>query len=540
MKKTFTINISGSIFHIDEDAFEKLQRYLQMLNRHFGKALEGQEILQDIEARIAELLIDRTANKVEVVTDAMVDEVIARMGKAEDFMEPGDQEPSAATGPGAAAVEQEQPIRRRLYRDGDNRVLGGVCSGLGAYFNIDMVVLRVIFVLLIFLGLGSSLLIYIILWIVVPKAKTTAQRLEMRGKEATISNIEKSIREEVKEVGESYNKFMHSPDNDRVGSRMDRFGDVVGSTLRVVLRVVVLLFGAFLILAGIASLIGFVTTMVMGHSFLHGGPWNFGWDSDINMSNLVNHFVSPGAYTISLIALIFLVGIPILVILFIGTKLLFRYKTNNRLIGMGTFAIWLLALITLIVVGVNQAGNFSKQTSQTATQKVECNNCKTIYLDVNEDLYESLIDHDINFDRMKVAEVNGKEKLLGHPYFTIEKSTTGEFLLQIKKRSRGSNTEDALKNVEQITYNFAQKDSTLQLDPYYMLKDDAKWREQEVSMILKVPEGKSIFMNDKMKSVIHDIENVSNMWDGDMVNKYWTMTAEGLTLKDSIKTTVKK
>ena len=538
MKKTFTINISGSIFHIDEDAFEKLQRYLQMLNRHFGTAIEGQEIIQDIEARIAELLSDRTSNKVEVVTDTMVDEVMARMGKAEDFMEPGDQEPSVTARAAGDTMAGDQPIRRRLYRDGENRVLGGVFSGLGAYFNIDMVILRAIFVLAFFLGLGTSLLIYIILWIVVPKAKTTAQRLEMRGKEATISNIEKSIKEEMNEVGESYNKFMNSTDNDRGISRMDRFGDMVGSTLRVILRVVVLLFGAALIIFGITSLIGFITTMAMGHSFLHGGMWNFGWDSDINMANLMNHFVSPGAYTISLIAILILVGIPILVLLFIGTKLLFRYKTNNKMIGLGTFAIWLLALVTLIIVGVNQAGNFSKQTSQTVTQKVECTNCKTIYIEMNDDLYESLIDNHINFDRMKVAEVNGKEKLLGHPSFTIEKSTTGEFLLQIKKRARGTTTEDAQKNVEQITYNFAQQDSTLHLDPYYLLNDNAKWRHQEVSMVLKVPEGKSIFMKEKMQAIINDIENVNNMWDGDMVDKFWTMTPNGLALKDSIKTIV--
>ena len=540
MKKTFTINISGSIFHIDEDAFEKLQRYLQMLNRHFGPAPEGQEILQDIEARIAELLIERTGNKVEVVTDEMVDEVIARMGRAEDFLEAEDDQTSATPGVDGASLTGDQPVRRRLYRDGDNRVLGGVCSGLGAYFNIDMVTLRVIFVIAIILGLGTSLLLYIILWIVVPKAKTTAQRLEMRGKEATISNIEKSIKEEVKEVGDKYNKFMNSPDYDKGTTRMNRLGDVAGSSLRVVLRVIVLLFGAALVIFGIVSLIGFITSMVMGNSFLHGGMWNFGWGSDINMANLMNHFVSPGAYTISLIAILILVGIPILVLLFIGTKLLFRYKTNNKLIGLGTFGVWLLALVTLIIVGVNQAGNFSKQTSQTVSQKVECTNCKTIYLDMNDDLYETLIDDHISFDRMKVAEVNGKEKLLGHPSFTIEKSTTGEFLLQIKKRARGSNTLDAQKNVEQITYNFAQKDSTLQLDPYFLLNDNAKWREQEVSMVLKVPEGKSIFMNEKMQSIIDDIENVNNMWDGDMVGKYWTMTANGLTMNDSISTTVKK
>ena len=533
MKKTFTINISGSVFHIDDDAFEKLQKYLQLLNRHFGTAIEGQEILQDIEARIAELFIEKTGNKVEVVTNEMVDEVIARMGKPEDFMEP-EEEASAKTKAEAAFQDSEQKTRRRLYRDGDNRVIGGVCSGLGAYFNIDMVILRVIFVVLFFLGVGASFLIYIILWIVVPKAKTTAQRLEMRGKEATVSNIEKSIKEEVTEIGESYNRFRNSASYEKGVNRMDRFGDVVGSVLRVVLRVIVLLFGAALLIGGVVTLIMFVTSLAVGHSFLQGGPWNFGWDTNINMANIINHFVSPGAYTTSMIAISILIGIPILILLFIGTKLLFRYKTNNKLIGLGTFAVWLLALITLIVVGVSQAENFSKQTSQTVTQNVECNQCKTLYLEMNDDLYESLIEDHISLDRMKIAEVNGKEKLLGHPRFTIEKSTSGEFLLQIKKRARGSNTEDAQLNVEQIDYNFTQKDSTLLLDPYYFLKENAKWRQQEVSMILKVPEGKSIFMNEKMKSIIYDIENVNNMWDGDMVGKKWIMTANGLALNDSI------
>jgi len=532
MKKTFTINISGSVFHIDEDAFEKLQRYLKMLNKHFGNETEGQEILQDIEARIAELLIEKTNNKVEVVTDAMVDEVIARMGKPEDFMEASDEEPSAKAHAESTYQEGEQKTRRRLYRDGDNRVIGGVCSGLGAYFNIDMVILRVIFVLAFFLGVGTSLLIYIILWIVVPKAKTTAQRLEMRGKEATVSNIEKSIKEEMNEVGESYNKFMNSK-NEKGESRLDRFGDVVSGTLRVVLRVLVLLFGVGLLLVGIASLIGFVTSLAMGHSFLQGGPWNFGWDSEINMAGLLNHFVSPEAYTVSLISIAILAGIPILLILFIGTKLLFRYKTNNKLIGLGAFGLWLVALIVLTAVSVKQVSNFGKQSSQTVTQKVDCTACKTIYLEMTDDLYESMIDDHISLDHMKIAMVNGKEKLLGHPRFTIESSSTDEFLLQIKKRARGNSTDDAQKNVEQIDYNFTQKDSTLLFDPYYFLKEDAKWRNQEVSMILKVPEGKSVFLNEKMKTIIYDIENVNNMWDGDMVGKFWTMTADGLALKDS-------
>jgi phage shock protein PspC (stress-responsive transcriptional regulator) len=539
MKKTFTINISGSIFHIDDDAFEKLQRYLHMLNRHFGTAVEGQEIIQDIEARISELFIEKTSNKVEVITNEMVEEVIARMGKPEDFMEPGDEETASGEQTKSQAAEGEPKLRRRLYRDGESRVLGGVCSGMAAYFNIDVVILRVIFVLAVFLSVGAAPLIYIVLWIAVPKAKTTAQRLEMKGKEATVSNIQQSFKEEMNEVGESFNRYKNSTDADG-NTRRERFGDMVTSIFRVGLRVLVLLFGVGLLVVGIFSLIGFIASMAIGHSFMQGGPWNFGNHMDMDMSGVLQNFVSPGAFTISMIAISILAGIPILMILFIGTKLLFRYKTNNKLIGLGSLGLWLAALIVLIVVAVNQVGNFGKQTSQTVSQKVECTQCKTLYLETSDDLYESLIDNQISLDRMKIATVNGKEKILGHPRFTIEKSSTGEYLLLIKKRARGSSTEDAQKNVEQIDYNFVQKDSTLRFDPYYFLKDNAKWREQEVTMTLKVPEGKSVFLNSKMADIIYDIENTENMWDGDMVGKTWTMTAEGLALKKDTPPTVKK
>lgn len=535
MKKTFTINISGTIFHIDDDAFEKLQRYLQMLNRHFGVAPEGLEIIQDIEARIAELFIEKTSNKVEVITDVMVDEVIARMGKPEDFMESEEEKVDQSAQDGASA--QDQRLRRRLYRDGDSRVLGGVCSGMAAYFNIDVVILRVILVLLFFLS-GTGLLIYIILWIVVPKAKTTAQKLEMKGKEATISNIEKTIREDVNEVSENINRFKSASSSDG-NTRRERFGDVVTSVFRVVLRVLVLLFGVILLVGGIASLIGFVTSLVVGNSFMHGGVWDFGWNSNVNLTGLLQQFISPGAYTIALIAIAILAGIPILLLMFVGTKLLFRYKTNNKMIGLGAFGLWLAALIALITITVNQVGNFSKQTSQTITQKVDCTTCKTIYLETSEDLYQSLIEDHISLDRMKIATVNGKQKMLGNPRFTIEKSSSDEFLLLIKKHARGSSSEDAQKNIEQIEYNFSQKDSILKFDPYYFLKDNAKWRNQEVSMILKVPEGKSVYLNKNLVELIDDIDNVENMYDGDMIDKTWTMTANGLELKNEIRMTVK-
>ena len=206
MKKTFTINISGKLFHIEEDAFEKLQDYLQQLNHYFVGQSGGIDILQDIESRVAELFQEKMTGKQEAVINEWVEEVMARMGKPEDFMD------SEQTQRDENATEELKgdKIRKRMYRDSENRVLGGVCYGMSTYFNIDPVLLRVLFVLLVFLGAGISIIIYLILWVVVPKATTTAQRLKMRGEEPTIYNIKKTIQEEVKEVKNSFAKINQS------------------------------------------------------------------------------------------------------------------------------------------------------------------------------------------------------------------------------------------------------------------------------------------------------------------------------------------
>ncbi|MCA1758922.1 MAG: PspC domain-containing protein, partial [Bacteroidales bacterium] len=158
MKKTFTINISGTVFHIEEDAYEVLQKYLVNLKNHFGSSEEGKEILTDIEARIAEIFIEKSTHVQKVVTIEMVNGAIEIMGTPEDFVEDeGEVEVQAAD-------TEEAKRRRRLYRDPDHRVIGGVCGGLGAYFNMDPVILRIIFVALLFITGGAAFLAYIILW----------------------------------------------------------------------------------------------------------------------------------------------------------------------------------------------------------------------------------------------------------------------------------------------------------------------------------------------------------------------------------------
>jgi len=201
MKKTFDININGNVFHIEEDAYEVLQKYIVNLNNYFGKDEEGKEIISDIESRIAEIFTEKINEENQAVTLHWVNEVIETMGTPENFTEEQiDEEPLAG----------QKKRKRKLYRDPEQTVLGGVCGGLAAYFNMDPVVIRLIVVLLVLVTSGAGLLAYFILWIIVPKAVTTTQRLEMKGEKVTVKNIEKFIKDEVNVVKESYNKFRKS------------------------------------------------------------------------------------------------------------------------------------------------------------------------------------------------------------------------------------------------------------------------------------------------------------------------------------------
>lgn len=201
MKKTFTINISGAVFHIEEEAYETLQNYMANLKKHFGSTDEGKEITADIEARIAELFTEKSSEDKNVVTKEWVNEVIETMGTAENFaQEDAEETPSHG----------QAKRKRRLYRDPEQGILGGVCSGLAVYFNMDLAILRIITVVLALVTSGAVVLAYLILWIAVPKAVNTTQRLEMRGQEVTVKNIEKFIKDEVNSVKESYNKFRKS------------------------------------------------------------------------------------------------------------------------------------------------------------------------------------------------------------------------------------------------------------------------------------------------------------------------------------------
>ncbi len=189
MKITVSINIGGYSFNIDEDAYSELKIYLKSLELHFSGEESSSEILSDIEARMAELFRSRLAEYKQVITIEDVREVMAILGTPEDI--------SDKEGP-SAREKFSSPGYHRMYRDPDHRIIGGVCSGMAAYWNIDPVIIRIIFVVLAFGGIG--VLLYLILYIAIPEAKTTAQKIEMHGEPVNIHNIKDSVKDEFNRV----------------------------------------------------------------------------------------------------------------------------------------------------------------------------------------------------------------------------------------------------------------------------------------------------------------------------------------------------
>jgi hypothetical protein len=177
-------------------------------------------------------------------------------------------------------------------------------------------------------------------------------------------------------------------------------------------------------------------------------------------------------------------------------------------------------------------GNYKSQSSATETKIISCDSCQTLVLKLGEDKYEDYAKMDFEIDNVKVAMVDGDEVMLGNVTLDVDRSANEDFTILIKRSSRGKTRELAKEITEKIIYRFDLKDSTVVFDPWFILQKDEKYRGQQVEITVKVPQGKAVFLSNGLEKIIHDIENVSNTWDGDMVGKTWIMKPEGLTMKE--------
>jgi phage shock protein PspC (stress-responsive transcriptional regulator) len=231
MNKTISINLGGFFFHIDEDAYQKLSRYFDAVKRSL--APDGrEEIMKDIESRIAELFQERIQNDKQVIGLVEIDAVIAIMGQPEDYKI--DEETTNAS---SSNTFYSKNNVKKLYRDKENGIISGVASGFGHYLKIDPVWIRLLFVIIVVAGFGSPILIYLILMFIIPEAVTTSQKLEMKGEEITISNIERKVKEGIDEISDKIGNIDHQKiaDNAKYGAQKvgSTISDVFGTIFKI-------------------------------------------------------------------------------------------------------------------------------------------------------------------------------------------------------------------------------------------------------------------------------------------------------------------
>ena len=237
MKKTLTINLGGTVYHIDDDAYRLLDNYLSNLKHYFRKQEGAEEIVNDIEMRIAELFAEKIAEGKQVITVSDVEEIIARVGKPEDFGITDDDTDSQKKTEQSASGNQSYAhtaAPRRWFRDPDNKLLGGVASGLAAYFDWDITLVRILMIILVFVPYCPMIILYIIGWIVIPEAHTAAEKLSMHGKAVTIENIGKTVTDGFERVADGVNNYMNSG---KPRTFLQKVGDVFVSIAAVLFKI---------------------------------------------------------------------------------------------------------------------------------------------------------------------------------------------------------------------------------------------------------------------------------------------------------------
>ncbi|MGZ3767340.1 MAG: PspC domain-containing protein [Mucilaginibacter sp.] len=502
MNKTIIININGIVFHIEEDAYEVLKNYMTDVKRHFMNSDDSLEITTDIENRIAEMFNELLAkdNK-QVIVEQDVKAVIEQMGTVEDF-EHAEEDTKASFDNIPYNTES-----RRLFRDPDDRLVGGVCAGIANYFDIQPVWIRLAFTLSVLFA-GSGLILYIVLWIVIPKAATRADKMAMKGEKLNLQGFKKNFEEELGSMRGNISNFHHEARpfvykaRDFAGDFADHLGTFLGGAGKVILKLIgvcilMVCFGfiVFIIVAFVA-LLGFGT-----FTPFHDLPYN-----------LLRHHHAEYIYTSA-----FLVAfIPLLSIILLTLKGIFNTGSITRSTGTTVLVIWLVAIgvlvfnITRIVSDFRSSASFSETINITPTKN------NTYYLKLNNLKYFTAEDSarlDIKNLQPNIKVTDGPNENNDFEHFqyrnvhiNIEKSDISKPVLEESYRARGTDYKDAWLNARNTKYIFSQQDTVLKFDyRLYAIRDDL-WHDEELYITLKMPLNSKVVIDESLNSMLENAD----------------------------------
>jgi phage shock protein PspC (stress-responsive transcriptional regulator) len=475
MNKTVNINLGGMFFHIDEDAYQKLTRYFDAIKRSLSNSSGQDEIIKDIEMRVSELLNEKQKTDKHVVGLKDVDEVIAIMGQPEDYIIEEDNQQNQSFNDNTSRKS------KKLYRDKEKGMIGGVAAGLGHYFGIDAVWIRVILILLVW-GAGTGVLAYIILWIVMPEAVTTSEKLEMTGEPVNISNIEKKVREEFENVSDKIKNADYDKYGNQIKSGAGKIGSSFGNFILTIFKVFAKFLGVILVMTGLSTLIVLlIGVFTLGSSTFIDLPWQ--------------SFVEAGNYTDYPIwsfglLMFFAVGIPFLFLTILGFKLLApNMKSIGNIAKYTLLALWIIALALAISIGIKQASAFAIDGRVVHKEDITLRPADTLLIKfVHNDYYAKNVDDRNSF---KIAQDLANTDVIYSNEVRFEIKKTDEKLpyIKIEKEAKGKTLSEAKQRAAQIRYGYQIVGNQLILDNYLLSDLKNKFRDQEIEVTLYLPEG---------------------------------------------------
>lgn len=575
MKKNISINISGIIFHIDEDGFERLKAYLESINRYFSGFEDSKEIIADIESRIAEIFLTKMTDGQQVVTADDVDVLIATLGTIADFEaieeddeqrgstpaeavpDAAEEQDQSATGdesekeepaeaeadttrpgtqrvvrdlrrkllggvaaglayymridplwirlllvllllgftvgtvlgvtiillyfvawiilPGSNDLEDDKSVKK-LYRDADREVFGGVASGLAAYFNADLALIRVLFVLTAFTSIG--VVAYIVLWIITPAAKSITEKMEMKGEPVTLSNIEEKLKDEQSTQAEPkeesiITRIFLAPFR-LISAIFIGLGAIFGPILKFGVDLIRILIGAIIVLVGFSLFISFLgsTAVLLGYE-------EFGQAVQIDNYDYPFEFfvgnISPGV----IIAFCLILLIPAFAIMIIGLVVIIQRRLISGSVSWTIFAVWVICVLVVIFSSMDLVRDYKEEGKFTQRERFDLAG-ETAFLEIFE---------------------NGPAEF-SEAQLYLRGTSDSVFSAEIKKFSRGKNEERADASAASIEYRIRQQDSILIFDSNFTVPDEELFRWQDVKVTLNIPYDKPFMIDADLSRIL--------------------------------------
>jgi len=528
MNKTIIININGIVFHIEEDAYEVLKTYITDVKRHFLNSADSLEITTDIENRIAEMFSEMLSreNK-QVIVDADVKTVIDQMGTVEDF-EYADED--AAPAPRPNTYDQISGTRT-LFRDPDDHLVAGVCAGLSNYFNISAVWLRLLFALLTAFA-GTGFFLYVILWIIIPKAQTRADRMAMKGQKLTLQGFKDNLEEELSAVKGRVDS-LRTEAKPFIYRLRDFFSDLfyhLGQFFNTTGKVLVKILGILILLTFFGMAIAMIVCLALALI------WNTGPLDIFPFSVVDNEY-----FGWICIAAFLAAFIPVLTIILLILKAIFNTQSITRSAAMIMLTIWLFAIVTGLYYATKIARGFRASASFTQTVPLLKSSNNTYYLKLNDIKYltgddSTRLDIKPGFKGIiNIDDENVNNNEPGNVSINIEKSDVEKPVLVQTYRSKGNNYENALFNARNTRYMFDQQDSIIKLDRKLQRLNGTSWHDQEIELTLKVPMNAKVVIEDGINWYLR---NGIDLYGCKDINKRpddkfasFIMTANGLECK---------